>query len=161
MIMPPSAIVTEHRDEAERLAKAQQRRRHADDAQRRGDQHHEGQREALQLDHQQPDHQREHHRHARIDRALRLDVLFVRAADLDPVARRQRARMPQLRIDRIATSGACTPSTMSARTVSVGVRLRRQRIGSSMTSPIRATWDSGTERPSAVWICRLATRWKG
>ena len=52
----------------------------------------------------------------------------------------------------MVTSGACTPSRMSARTEIISSRLRRQRIGSSATGSIRATCASGTATPS-----RLAT----
>ena len=41
------------------------------------------------------------------------------------------------------TSGPCSPSAMSARTVRNISRLRRQRMGSSITGSSRASWESG------------------
>jgi hypothetical protein len=47
----------------------------------------------------------------------------------------------------IVTSGASAPAT-SARTVTVGTRLRRHSTLSSLSSVSRATCDTGTNLPS-------------
>ena len=46
------------------------------------------------------------------------------------------------------TSGGCRASSMSLRTVIVGVRSRRLRMGSSIRTSIRPIWSSGIIRPS-------------
>ena len=56
MIMPPSAMVPSIATKPKGLLEHEQRDGDADDAQRRGEQHHEGAREALQLQHQQAEH---------------------------------------------------------------------------------------------------------
>ncbi|MNN07494.1 hypothetical protein D3C81_1203200 [compost metagenome] len=43
----------------------------------------------------------------------------------------------------LETSGGCKPSAMSPRTVMVGVRSRRRRIGSSIRTSTSPTWDNG------------------
>ncbi len=57
----------------------------------------------------------------------------------------------------LVTSGACTPSTTSARTVIAMSRLRRHRIGSSWAYSILAICDSGTATPLREVMVRSPT----
>ena len=83
-----------------------------------------------------------------------------RAADLEAIARRQRCRGPACSAGQIwfVTSGGCTPSTTSARTVIDMSRLRRHRIGSSCAYSMCPTCASGTARPSRETMVRSPMR---
>ena len=70
----------------------QQRRDHADQAERRHRDDQEQPLEALQLHHQDRRHDEQHQRHHGGDRPLRLAAFLDRAADCDRIAGRQRAR---------------------------------------------------------------------
>ena len=123
---------TEQGHEAERPVGDEQRTGRPDQPERRGREHEREPREALQLDHQERQHHDGHDREHGDQRAVGLDALLDRSAGLDAVAVGQRIldRL-QLRLTSLLTSGACTWSTMSPRTVSTMSRLRRHRIGSS------------------------------
>src|SRR5229473_3170857 len=58
----------------------------------------------------------------------------------------------------LVTSGACTPSTTSVRTVMAMSRLRRHRIGSSWAYSILAICCSGTATPLRDVTVRSPTR---
>ncbi|PAV92363.1 hypothetical protein WR25_23970 [Diploscapter pachys] len=81
----------QQRDEAERRARQQQRRHRADDPQRRGGQHQQGSRQALQLDHQQHEHDPDRDRKQAIDRAVGVGRQFAVATLRDVISGRQRS----------------------------------------------------------------------
>ena len=83
----------EDRDEAERPAGQQQRRDDADQAERHHAEHQEQPLEALQLDHQDRQHEEQHQRHHGEDRGLRLGALLDRAADRDRGSRAAASRV--------------------------------------------------------------------
>ena len=76
-------------DEAERNLKGEQRQIDADQAQRRGQQDHQGAAETLQLQHQQGHDGDEHERHYGDDGLLTFRRLLDGTADFDAIAGRQ------------------------------------------------------------------------
>ena len=76
-----------------------------------------------------------------------------RALQLDAVAGRQRRRAAgfSLANTALATSGDCTLSGTTPRTVIEGSRSRRHWMPGSSTTLTLATWRSGTEAPAAVF----------
>jgi hypothetical protein len=122
----------QQRDEPERLAEDQQRKRDADQPQRSRQDHHQRTREAPQLDHQERQHGQQKHGKAGGNRLLATRRILDRATLLDPVSQRQRcANLVELRGQAICHIGPCASPLTSARTVIVGRRSRRHMIPSS------------------------------
>ena len=124
----------ENGNEAQRPAGQQERRDDADQAERRYAEDQEQPLEALQLDHEDGEHDEQHDRHDGDDGGLRFLALFDSPADNDVDT--MRGRVFAQGFDRRAKASVTTvsgraPATMSACTVRVGTRSRRQIKGYS------------------------------
>ena len=112
---------------------SKQRRGNTDQRQWRGREHKEQTLEALQLHHQDGDHDEQHEREHGEHAGLGLGAVLDRAANNHVVARRQlRLELPQARSPSARTTvAASTPGAVSAWTVTVGRRWLRQISGGS------------------------------
>ena len=111
-------------------------------------------RKLTQQNHHDGQHQQDHQRHDGEHRCLRCRALLEQAAGLDLVRLGSFASNSSIfGASASTTSSGSTPRLTSARTVSVGTRLRRQTSGYSWSSTNVANWLSGTIRPLGVGTC--------
>ena len=133
MMMPISASTPRMATKPSGWLVEQQRRDHADQAERRHAHHQEQLLEALQLQHQDGRHQEQHQRHDVGDRPLALAAFLDRAADRDRIAGRQlggELRDGGLQLLDHGRPAAGRSRTLACR-VMVGWRSRRQTSGCS------------------------------
>ena len=131
--MPIKSENAENSDEAERPTRHQERTDHADQPQGRHASARETDAKALQLEHENRDHDQQHERHDGNHRRLRFLALLDGAANRDRIGG-GKALGEFIDLGRraeITTVSGKTPGVTSACTVSVGTRSRRQTTGAA------------------------------